>query len=197
VIDREVNGMIGDFLRSTVAYCIILTPVYVIARFLLLKNKEKSLSREIAMLLFFFYSVSIFSQTIIPQFWIGNGHIEVATHPYRSNNLVPFDTISAYTEQLQGPLVRIAFYNLAGNVILFIPFGFFIPLLWSFFRKWGRMFIVSLAIPLFIEGIQYFIGRSTDIDDVILNAIAILIGYLFYRIMAWFSKFMKNEQKRL
>ncbi|MGN7116285.1 VanZ family protein [Lysinibacillus odysseyi] len=189
--------MIEQFLQSTAAYCIILTPVYVIARFLWLKNKKKSFIREIVMLLFFFYSVSIFSQTIIPQFWIENGHIKVATHTYRSNNLVPFATISAYTELLQGPLVRIAFYNLAGNVVLFIPFGFFIPLVWRFFRKWGKMIIVSLAIPLFIEGIQYFIGRSTDIDDVILNALAILIGYLLYLILAWFSKFMKNEQKRL
>ncbi len=189
--------MIEEFLRSTVVYCIILAPVYVIARFLWLRNKEKSTGREVTMLLFFFYSVSIFSQTIIPQFWIGNGHIEVAAHTYRSNNLVPFATISAYTEQLQGPLARIAFYNLAGNVVLFIPFGFFIPLLWSSIRKWGRMFIIALAIPLFIEGVQYFIGRSTDIDDVILNAIAILIGCFLYRIMVWFSKFMKNEQKRL
>lgn len=189
--------MIEQFLQSTMAYCIILTPVYVIARFLWVRNKKKSFIREVVMLLFFFYSVSIFSQTIIPQFWIEDGHIKLVTHTYRGNNLVPFTTISAYTEQLNGPLVRIAFYNLAGNVVLFIPFGFFIPLVWPSFRKWGRMFIVALGIPLFIEGVQYFIGRSTDIDDVILNALAILIGYLFYRIMMSVSNFMKNEQKRL
>lgn len=189
--------MVEQFLKSTAAYCIILAPVYVIARFLWMKNKEKKLGRELAMLLFFFYSVSIFSQTIIPHFWIGDGRIGVVTHAYTGNNLTPFATITAYTEQLQGPFVRIAFYNLAGNVILFIPFGFFIPLLWPSFRKWGRMLAVSLAIPLFIEGTQYFIGRSTDIDDVILNAIAILIGYVIYKMAAWFRKFMKNEQKRL
>ncbi|MGM9949244.1 MAG: VanZ family protein [Lysinibacillus sp.] len=189
--------MIEHFLKSTAAYCLVLAPVYIIARFLWLKNRKKRPGREVAMLLFFLYSVSIFSQTIIPQFWIEDGRIGVAGHAYQSNNLIPFFTISTYMEQLQGPFSRVAFYNLAGNVVLFVPFGLFIPLVWPFFRKWGRMFAVSLAIPFFIEGIQYFIGRSTDVDDVILNAVAILIGYLLYKMAAQLGKFTKNERKRL
>ena len=88
---------------------------------------------------------------------------------------------------------RIAFYNLAGNVVLFIPFGFFIPLLWKRFRSIGTMLLLSFCIPLFIEGTQYFIGRSSDIDDVLLNAIAIFLGYGFYLLV----NFIKIKRKRL
>ena len=189
--------MIENFLKSTAAYCLSLAPVYIIARYLWMKNRKKRPGRELAMLLFFCYSVSIFSQTIIPQLSIGDDHIGVAAQAYQSNNLTPFVTISTYMEQLQGPFSRVAFYNLAGNVVLFVPFGFFIPLVWPFFRNWGRIFAVSLVIPFFIEGVQYFIGRSTDIDDVILNALAILIGYVLYKMAALLRKFMKNERKRL
>jgi glycopeptide antibiotics resistance protein len=44
------------------------------------------------------------------------------------------------------------------------------------------MCIVALMIPVFIEGTQYFIGRSVDIDDVILNAWAIIFGYWIWKI---------------
>ena len=189
--------MIEQFLKSTAVYCIILAPMYIIARYLWLKNRKKRPVREMAMLLFFLYSVSIFSQTIVPAFWLEGVRIGVAANAYQSNNLTPFVTISTYVEQLQGPFSRIAFYNLAGNVVLFVPFGFFIPLVWRSFRKWGRMFAVALAIPLFIEGVQYFIGRSTDIDDVILNTLAVLIGYVLYKMAVMLGKFMKNERKRL
>ena len=145
------------------------------------------------MLLFFCYCVSIFSQTIIPDFWIENGQLKFATGHFMSSNFIPFATIHNYIGQLQGPIARIAFYNLAGNIVLFIPFGFFIPLLWQKFRSIGAMLMISLCIPLFIEGTQYFIGRSSDIDDVLLNALAILFGYGVYLLVY----FMKIKQKWL
>ncbi len=110
-----------------------------------------------------------------------------------SSNFIPFATIHNYIEQLQGPIARIAFYNLAGNIVLFIPFGFFIPLLWHRFRSIGTMLLISFCIPLFIEGTQYFIGRSSDIDDVLLNAIAIFFGYGVYLLV----NFMNIKQKWL
>ncbi|MEG0383526.1 VanZ family protein [Solibacillus cecembensis] len=134
------------------------------------------------MLLFFLYCVSIFSQTIIPDFTIVNGHLVFDTaSPYMRSNFTLLQTIHLYYDQLNGPIAMIAFYNLAGNIILFIPFGFFIPLLFKKLRGWIKMHIVALSIPLFIECTQYFIGRSIDIDDVLLNAIAIVIGFILYK----------------
>lgn len=102
---------------------------------------------------------------------------------YVNSNFVPFETITLYMNQLQGPLAEIAFYNLAGNIVLFVPFGLFIPFLWHRMNGPLKMLIVALIIPLFIEGTQYFIGRSVDVDDVILNTAAIYIGYAMYSVL--------------
>ncbi|MBM7664952.1 glycopeptide antibiotics resistance protein [Solibacillus kalamii] len=175
--------MIHSFLLSMIAYCTVSFPIYCILRMFYMKNKTRSARRELVMLLFFFYSISIFSQTIIPSFQISNGQIIFDTSSaYVRSNFTPLQTIMLYYDQLNGPLANIAFYNLAGNIVLFIPFGFFIPLLWKKFRGWRIMHVVAFAIPLFIEGTQYFIGRSIDVDDVLLNAIAIVIGFVLFKI---------------
>ena len=185
--------MIGPFLMSMLMYCVLLLPCYLLARILFVKRKKKTFSREVIMLLFFCYCVSIFSQTIIPDFRIENGQLKFAQTHSMSSNLIPFATIHHYVVQLQGPIAQIAFYNLAGNIVLFIPFGFFMPLLWKRFRSIGTMLIVSFCIPFFIEGTQYFIARSSDIDDILLNAMAIFGGYGLYLLV----NFMKIKQKWL
>lgn len=176
--------MISSFLWSMLAYCIISLPFYLLIRFYYMKNRKKNWLREGTMLLFFLYCISIFSQTIIPNFYFTEGRIVFDTATaYSRGNFTPLKTIQLYYDQLNGPLASIAFYNLAGNIVLFIPFGFFIPLLWYKFRGWVQMHIVAFFIPLFIEGTQYFIGRSIDVDDVLLNAMAIVMGFILYKVL--------------
>lgn len=156
-----------------------------------MKNKKVHWLREGMMLLFFLYCVSIFSQTIIPNFYIIEGRIVFDTATaYVRGNFTPLQTIRLYYDQLSGPIASIAFYNLAGNIILFIPFGFFIPLVWSKCRGWVKMHIIAFAIPIFIEGTQYFIGRSIDVDDVLLNAIAIVLGFMLFKVLQRMRKIM-------
>ena len=164
-------------------YCIIATPLYIVLRFLFMRKRHVNWRRELYMLLFCWYSVSIFSQTIIPRFSMGSDGISIVRASYAGSNFTLFHTIQLYLAQLDGPIAHIAFYNLAGNVVLFIPFGLFIPLLWKRVRNVQMMVAVALGIPLFIEGTQYFIGRSVDIDDVLLNAVAIVIGYVLYYVL--------------
>lgn len=64
------------------------------------------------------------------------------------------------------------------NIILFIPMGLLLPL--AFPKRLNRCWkLICLAafISLTIECIQYFIGRSADIDDWIANTAGALIGY--------------------
>lgn len=181
--------MIEAFLMSMFEYCVVATPIYIVLRFLFMRRRKVHILRELLMLLFMWYSVGIFSQTIIPRLIMGENGIEIISAHYAGSNFVLFHTIQLYLAQLQGPIAHIAFYNLAGNVVLFIPFGLFIPLLWKNMRKVCMIGLVALGIPLFIEGTQYFIGRSVDIDDVLLNALAIILGYvLFYVIRKFISK---------
>ncbi|WP_405099402.1 VanZ family protein [Oceanobacillus sp. FSL H7-0719] len=93
---------------------------------------------------------------------------------YDSWNLVPFSTVSYF---LSGEVhFLIAFYNLAANIGLFIPFGF--VLMQRVKSKPMRFIIPFLSISI-IELAQFLTQRgSLDIDDLILNMIGVYLGCL-------------------
>lgn len=67
------------------------------------------------------------------------------------------------------------------NVLLFIPFGFFLPLLWQNFRRLGKTLLLGFCASLFIEFFQIFSLRATDINDLITNVLGTSLGYLSAR----------------
>ncbi|KHE71940.1 VanZ family protein [Halobacillus sp. BBL2006] len=91
-------------------------------------------------------------------------------------NLIPFETIQLY---LSGNGDRfVAFYNLAANVALFIPFGIYFRLMKKDPRLSHIVIIATLSICL-IEFIQFLTSRgSLDIDDLILNLLGVVLGYI-------------------
>ena len=74
-------------------------------------------------------------------------------------------------------------YQYMANAIMFLPVGFFLPLLWQQFIRpvytVGAGFLLSLGIEL----IQLFTFRATDIDDLMMNTLGAILGYLLYRIL--------------
>ena len=94
-------------------------------------------------------------------------------------SLVPFGTFSDSA------------YILAANVILFMPFGLFSALLWRNF-DWKRALLTGVCITLFIESCQLFIGRTFDIDDLMLNTLGVFCGFLlapvFRRLFSRFTE---------
>lgn len=79
---------------------------------------------------------------------------------------------------------RIVFLNLAGNVLVFAPFGLAIPLLERRLNRGWLVVLLGLAFSLVIELAQTFlIARVFDVDDLILNAFGALIGFLVYTLM--------------
>ena len=95
-------------------------------------------------------------------------------------NLTPFRTIRQYWSLLQNQDFRIhAFVNLVGNVVMFIPLGYLLPKIWKRFRNFIKLFFFVLISILIVEMLQYvtMLG-SFDVDDVILNLIGVILGYL-------------------
>ncbi|MFE7063594.1 VanZ family protein [Sutcliffiella sp. NPDC057660] len=89
-------------------------------------------------------------------------------------NLVPFSTISLFLSGDADPLV--AFYNLAANIVLFVPFG--VALKWKK-RNWLTLIIAPVFAISLIEVTQHLTNRgSLDIDDLLLNTLGFFIGYL-------------------
>ena len=66
---------------------------------------------------------------------------------------------------------------MVGNIIMFMPLGFFLPFVTARLNR-KNAFIISFAVPLVVESIQLFVGRSFDIDDLICNFLGIIIGFL-------------------
>lgn len=89
-------------------------------------------------------------------------------------NLVPF------TEILRYKVGTHAFYmNVIGNILIFLPFGYFVS---SYVRasKISHILFISLLTSFTIEFIQHYIGRSFDIDDILLNVVGSILGFLLY-----------------
>ena len=74
------------------------------------------------------------------------------------------------------------------NVVLFLPLGFLLPLLWP---EWNRPIPVLLfgaAFSLLIEASQLLNIRNTDVDDLLLNTLGAVLGLLLYRLFSAVSK---------
>ena len=67
--------------------------------------------------------------------------------------------------------------NLIGNTLLYCPFGVIGVLAFGEKKEIIRkLFLNGLVLCLAIEIVQYFVGRSPDIDDVVLNMLGLIIG---------------------
>jgi len=132
--------------------------------------------RERAMLLLWMFTGGMAAITLCPEpGWLFYGLYQGDWSPYFNIeylgyrvNLIPFS---------QGDSV----FNLVGNVVMFLPFGFFAALLW---RKWDgkRALLAGLGMTACIETWQILVGRCFDVDDIILNTLGVFCGYLLWRL---------------
>lgn len=65
------------------------------------------------------------------------------------------------------------------NVLLFVPFGFLLPVLWTRFRGFKSTVLFGLCVSAAIELLQIFTFRATDINDLITNTFGTLLGWIF------------------
>ena len=97
-------------------------------------------------------------------------------------NLVPFRVIKNYLRIFTRPANRIflpyALTNFLGNILLFIPLGFFPPMLLKKMQKFWKTMLLVLGIMVTVEILQMLLLVGTcDVDDIILNAFGASIGY--------------------
>ena len=65
------------------------------------------------------------------------------------------------------------------NVILFLPFGAFLPLFWKKYRSVSQTVMAGFVLSLSIEMLQLFTLRAVDVNDLITNTLGTLIGFPF------------------
>jgi len=128
-------------------------------------KKEIILYKELLDLLFIIYVLCLFYVVTFEDVSFG------------ISNLTPFTEIFRYDIGS-----KLFIKNVFGNILLFIPYGFFA----SYYLKLEKIYPVlglSFLISITIETTQLFIGRVFDIDDIILNLIGGLIGFSLYHII--------------
>ena len=103
----------------------------------------------------------------------------------RRMNTHPFNEIKRFWAMRYTYGWKYTLMNIGGNILIFVPFGFLIPM--SSKNKITRnFFIVTLLAIMFsgaIEVIQIITKVGAfDIDDIILNTAGAIIGYIVYAI---------------
>ncbi len=147
----------------------------------LLKNKTRFiLYKELLALSFIIYILCLFQVVTFQD-----------TVSWSSNNFIPFREMFRYHIGS-----RLFIKNVLGNVLLFLPFGFFC----SYYLDVKKAYIpaiLTLVASISIECVQMAIGRVFDIDDIMLNIAGGLLGYLMYylivRIGNSFPKVFQSE----
>ena len=100
---------------------------------------------------------------------------------YGTNNFIPFKEILRYEFGS-----KLFIKNILGNIILFIPFGLFVSYIMKTRKLLPILFITTITSGI-IEYTQLLIGRTFDIDDIFLNLMGGLIGYLIYLVFNIFE----------
>ena len=99
-------------------------------------------------------------------------------------NLVPFRTLRLFTGLLSDHrphLVQAAVVNLFGNVLMFLPLGFLLPLTFRKLTGLWKILLATASLITAVELLQLFtLVGSCDIDDLILNTLGCMAGYGIY-----------------
>lgn len=110
---------------------------------------------------------------------------------WSTSNFIPFKEVFRY--QLFSERF---FRNVIGNLIMFMPYGFFISYFLKLNKK-GTIFFLSLLVSFTIEITQLIIGRVFDVDDIMLNVCGGMLGYFIYRLIYKFKDklppFLKSD----
>lgn len=115
---------------------------------------------------------------------------------WNSHNFIPFKTITYYLFLAKDINFDIRVKNLTGNIIGFVPFGFILPLLSSKFHSFKKVTVASFCLSLTFELLQLiFRFGSFDVDDLILNTLGGMIGYIPIKLVSLYINHRRGEQK--
>ncbi len=163
MLKEVVYQIFGGAWPMIVIFTIILSSIRI--TYLIVKKQKLVLYKELTYLLFVIYILSLF---YIVTFQDDN---------YGMSNFVPFREMLRYKIGS-----KLFFRNIVGNILLYMPLGFFVTA-YIDERKIFPTMIISLITTISIELVQLVIGRVFDIDDIILNLFGGFLGALIFTLL--------------
>ena len=156
------------------------TAIWLIIRIAVwMKQKKIDWKREVVLLLMYINLAVILRFTFFPMSKV-DGHIQplvldtAAVFPFRVN-LIPLVNLFDYDSK------RDLLLNVIGNTAMFVPSGIVLPIVYKGLNTHWKVISAGIGISLCIEILQLpFYDRVSDIDDLLLNSLGFIIGYLLY-----------------
>ena len=159
-----VKSTFFDIIDTAWPTLVIFLIVIIMLRIMYLKQNKKKFvfHEELMLLLFVTYILLLFELVTIRDVEFGG------------INWIPFKEILRYDIGTE-----LFYRQVIGNIILFIPFGYFATY-YAKLTKIRHIFFITFVTSTTIEIVQRFIGRSFDVDDIILNVVGGIIGFLLF-----------------
>jgi len=83
------------------------------------------------------------------------------------------------------------------NILMFIPYGFLVPILNGYFEKWYRSIALGLISSIAIEALQFITSRGqAQIDDVLLNTAGMMVGWEIFTLIAHLYRRKRKKEER-
>lgn len=159
------------------------------------KGLETTKAHEVALAVFAAFCAGLAALTLFPRDFWSLVHFRYGGGFATFNGYISWERIVerlGWLDEMLTPFQEIRrtlrlgdswfWFMLAGNIAMFMPLGVFPGLLWRRWT-WWKALLTGFCTSFTIEFVQFFIGRSTDIDDVILNTTGAVLGYAFYRVL--------------
>ena len=148
-------------IRSISGYIFIVPGLILYFGYLIKTQKRQTLLHIVTAFVFCYYLIGIMTMTGI--------------HAFKSFS--PRIVLIPFLDMISGPV------NTVLNVILFIPLGFFLSLLYEKYNKINRIAFTGFLFSISIEIVQMFGMGSTDINDLITNTVGTCLGYCIYKLL--------------
>ena len=159
---------------------ILTVVVLIIYSILLISNAKKN---KLKNSLLFFITLFLFGVYIsIVMEITGPGNIlDIPKNIHPTFIWMPFNDI------IFGHNLARSIFEFVANIILFMPLGVFLPLLWTRYEKLSVTVMTGFIFSVMIELFQLLNYRHTDLNDIATNTFGALIGYYIY------IKFFKSK----
>lgn len=113
-----------------------------------------------------------------------------------SYNLIPFKEIKRFYKYRHVVGIKSFLINIVGNVICFMPFGFLFPIINGKGRKWYNTILAAFLLSLSVEVMQLvFKVGSFDVDDMFLNTLGGVLGYICFSVLRLFGRSWNGRSK--
>ena len=161
-----IRNMITSLFPDVWPIIIIITVIACSLRiaYLIKKGPKFCFYKELLSLIFILYVMCLFEV------------VTLQDNNYGLSNFIPFKEIFRYKIGS-----RLFIKNIIGNILLFLPYGYFSTYYINNKKVWPTT-LLTLIVSFTIECVQLKIGRTFDIDDVILNTLGGTLGFLIYNI---------------